>query len=222
MKKVIYHGSKFEIKKPIYGYGKKYNDYGLGFYCTFEIDLAKEWAVDMESGGFANKYEIEVDDLKILNLNEYSPLHWLAILLKNRTFNLSSPLAVEAKEYILKHFLLDYRKYDVIIGYRADDSYFAFARDFISGVISYQQLTKAMKLGDLGQQFVLISQKAFDSIAFIESIPAEKEIYFQSKSSRDLKAREAYYSTKFIKRNINDLYITNIIDEEIKENDPRL
>ena len=222
MKKIIYHGSKNIIEKPIYGYGKKYNDYGLGFYCTFELDLAKEWAVDVDSSGYANKYEIEIDDLKILNLNEYTPLHWLAILLENRTFNLASPLAIEAKEYILNHFLLDYRKYDVIIGYRADDSYFAFARDFVSGVISYQQLIRAMKLGDLGQQFVLISKKAFESICFLGAVPVEKELFFQMKSSRDLKARESYYSTKIMKRNKKDLYVTNIIDKEIKENDPRL
>jgi hypothetical protein len=43
MKKTIYHGSKDKIKIPIYGYGKSYNDYGLGFYCTEEIDLAKDF-----------------------------------------------------------------------------------------------------------------------------------------------------------------------------------
>ncbi len=222
MKKTVYHGSKNIIEKPVFGFGKKYNDYGLGFYCTFELDLAKEWAVDITSGGYANEYEIEIENLKILNLNEYTPLHWLAILLENRTFNLNSPLAIEAKEYIRNNFLLDYKSYDVIIGYRADDSYFAFARDFVSGVISYQQLTKAIKLGELGQQFVLISKKAFDSICFVKTIAAEKDMYYQTKVRRDTKAREAYYSTKIMKRNKNDLYITDIIDKEIRENDSRL
>ena len=222
MKKVIYHGSQFIIQKPIFGYGKAYNDYGLGFYCTFDVELAKEWAVSESSSGYANKYEIETDDLKILNLNEYSPLHWLAILLDNRTFNANSPLAIEAKEYIKEHFLLNYKSYDIIIGYRADDSYFAFARDFVSGSISYQQLINAMKLGDLGQQFVLISKKAFELIHFIEAIDASKEVYFESKIRRDLAARHKYNSTRLMRRNKNDLYITNIVDEEIKENDPRL
>ena len=45
----IYHGSKDIIKIPLYGYGKKYNDYGLGFYCTENIELAKEWAVDIDN-----------------------------------------------------------------------------------------------------------------------------------------------------------------------------
>lgn len=222
MKSVIYHGSKDIIKKPIYGYGKPYNDYGLGFYCTFDLDLAKEWAVGINNNGYANKYEIEIEGLKILNLNEYTPLHWLAILLDNRTFNISSPLGIEAKEYIKNNFLLDYRKYDIIIGYRADDSYFAFARDFVSGVISYQQLVKAMKLGELGQQFVLISKKAFGLIRFKEAIYADKDQYLRSKVLRDTKAREMYNSTKIMKRNKDDFYITTIIDEEMKEDDPRL
>ena len=34
MKKTIYHGSDHIIEKPQYGYGKPYNDYGVGFYCT--------------------------------------------------------------------------------------------------------------------------------------------------------------------------------------------
>lgn len=39
----LYHGSRDISKKPVYGYGKKYNDYGLGFYCTEDINMAKEW-----------------------------------------------------------------------------------------------------------------------------------------------------------------------------------
>ena len=31
MLRKLYHGSRDIIKKPVYGYGKKYNDYGLGF-----------------------------------------------------------------------------------------------------------------------------------------------------------------------------------------------
>lgn len=34
MTTILYHGSENIIKKPIFGFGKTYNDYGLGFYCT--------------------------------------------------------------------------------------------------------------------------------------------------------------------------------------------
>ena len=45
MEKIIYHGSDHIIEKPKYGYGKTYNDYGVGFYCTENPDMAKEWGV---------------------------------------------------------------------------------------------------------------------------------------------------------------------------------
>ena len=162
----LYHGSENIIEKPVYGYGKKYNDYGVGFYCTEDIGMAKEWAVDADRDGYANSYELDIVDLKVLNLcdERYIMLHWLAILLQNRTFHSMSPLAEESKQYILKHFLISYEEYDIMIGYRADDSYFSFAQDFINGVISYRQLCNAMYLGKLGQQIVLKSKKAFEKI----------------------------------------------------------
>lgn len=43
MIKTIYHGSNKIIEKPLFGFGKTYNDYGLGFYCTEVLDMAKEW-----------------------------------------------------------------------------------------------------------------------------------------------------------------------------------
>lgn len=224
MKRIIYHGSVNEIKKPIFGYGKKYNDYGLGFYCTEELDLAKEWAVSIDHDGFANVYEIEMDDLTILNLNDpkYCILHWLAILLENRTFDIQSPLALEAKEYILKNFLPDYKHYDIIIGYRADDSYFSFAQDFINGMISYRQLRNAMYLGNLGQQFVLKSKKAFSQINFTSSEIAKRDEWYAKKEIRDRTARRDYFNVERNKRQPGDLYITKILDEEIKDGDPRL
>ena len=140
MIKKIYHGSSNIIKKPLFGYGKPYNDYGLGFYCTENLEMAKEWAVGKEQDGYANCYEIECENLKILNLNdpEYCILHWLTILLQNREFDIPSALALCAKEYLIKNFSIDYKGYDAIIGYRADDSYFSFAQDFINNTISYQ------------------------------------------------------------------------------------
>lgn len=220
----IYHGSKFIVEKPRHGSGKPYNDYGLGFYCTEEIKLAKEWAVGNESNGYANCYELDLSGLTVLYLNQktYCILHWLAVLLENRTFDTSSALAAEAKEYILKNFRIDYEKYDVIIGYRADDSYFSFAQDFLNGTISYRQLNRAMHLGKLGEQVVLKSKKAFEQIKFIGYEVAESEVWYAKRMLRDKAARREYFDAEKAKRQRGDLYITHILDEEMSENDPRL
>ena len=224
MIRTIYHGSKDIIKQPIYGYGKVYNDYGLGFYCTDVLDMAKEWGVEQNRNGYANQYEIICDDLKILDLNDdmYNILHWLAILLKNRSFNVSTPLAIEAKEYLLEHFLVDYSAYDIMVGYRADDSYFSFAQDFINGAISLRQINNALYLGKLGQQFVLKSKKAFDAIRFLGYEVATCEEWFVKKERRDKLARREYFDIERNRRKKGDIYITHILDEEMMPNDPRI
>lgn len=222
--KIIYHGSKDIIEKPKFGKGKPYNDYGLGFYCTENLALAKEWAVDIGRDGYANIYEIDDSRLSVLNLNDeqYTILHWLAILLENRHFDSPSSLSHEAKEYILHNFSVDYKSYDVIIGYRADDSYFSFAQDFLNGTISYRQLNNAMHLGNLGQQFVLKSKKAFDLISFIGYENASFNEWYSRKENRDKAARRDYFDTEKNKRLRGDIYITQIIDEEMTADDSRL
>ena len=224
MVRKLYHGSCDIIEKPVFGKGKKYNDYGLGFYCTDSLEMAKESGVSHDKDGYANCYELDCDGLRILDLNDpqYCILHWLAVLLENREFDVPSALALEAKEYILKNFAVDYKDYDAIIGYRADDSYFSFAQDFINGTISYRQLNNAMHLGKLGQQFVLKSKKAFDRIRFIGAEVAEREEWYAKQQSRDQKARRQYFDVERFKRQRGDLYIMQIMDEEMKPNDPRL
>ena len=220
----LFHGSPSIIEKPQFGYGKVYNDYGLGFYCTDSLEMAKEWGVAPNRNGYANRYELDCEGLKILDLNgpSFNILHWLAVLLENREFDVPSGLALEAKEYILNTFRVDYQSQDAIIGYRADDSYFSFAQDFINGTISYRQLNNAMHLGKLGQQFVLKSKQAFDRIQFLGYEVAEHDEWYAKKMLRDRSARREYFSVERNKRQRGDLYITQILDEEMKPDDERL
>ena len=224
MKKKLYHGSQNIIENPVWGYRKKYNDYGLGFYCTENIDMAKEWGVFADKDGFANCYELECDGLKILDLNseEYCILHWLTVLLRNREFDMPSGLAIEAKKYLLEQFSVNYEDYDVIVGYRADDSYFSFAQDFINGTISYRQLNWAMHLGKLGQQFVLKSKKAFEQLAYLGYEVAQSKEWYAKKMVRDKTARREYFELDRNPYQRGDIYIVQILEEEMKKDDLRL
>lgn len=220
----LYHGSDHIITQPKFGYGKPYNDYGLGFYCTESLDMAKEWGVSRERSGYANGYTLNTDGLKILDLNseEYGILHWLTILLQNREFDIPSPLALEAREYLLQHFAIDYAHYDCLIGYRADDSYFSFAQDFINGTISYRQLGNALRLSKLEQQFVLKSEAAFDRLKFTGYEIADSSEWYARKVMRDKSARREYFSVERNRRHRGDIYITQIMDEEMQPDDERL
>ena len=220
----LFHGSDKIIINPQYGLGKSYNDYGLGFYCTEDINMAKEWGVGFERDGYANCYEFDNSDIKVLNLNgeKFCLMHWLAILLDNRTFDMPSVLASEARTYIKDKFLVDYSEYDVIVGYRADDSYLSFAQDFINGTISYRQLGNAMCLGKLGQQVVLKSKKAFEKISHIGYEIASYDEWYEKKMNRDSKVRREYFDVERNKRQKGDIYITHIMDEEMNCDDARL
>lgn len=221
---IIYHGSNNIIEKPEYGLGKKNNDYGFGFYCTQSLDLAKEWACSEEISGYANKYELNTNDLSVLDLSngQYNILNWLAILLENRQFNVNADVAQRAKEYILETFEVDYKKFDIIKGYRADDSYFSFANAFLQNTISLSQLERALLLGKLGEQIVLKSKKAFDSITFIESYEARKEIFYPKKKARDDSAREEFRKEKNRINIENEFYVLDIIRGRWKNDDTRI
>jgi hypothetical protein len=223
LKKILYHGSENIIETPSYGKGAINNDYGRGFYCTENEELAKEWACSKNKNGYANKYELDMSDLRILQLNEdYTILNWLAILTKNRTYWQNSSISHEAKEYLQEHFFIDTSEYDLIIGYRADDSYFSFAQDFVAGTISLKQLSEAMYLGKLGEQIVLKSEKAFCKLHYLGNSFAKSEEYHTKKILRDREARRQYRTTKQQAIDVNGIFMIDIMREGMTNEDSRL
>lgn len=214
----LYHGSDHVIEHPVYGGGKAHNDYGRGFYCTEHLELAKEWACSADSDGYANHYKLDLTGLSVLNLNapEYNILNWLAVLLENRKFNVAEGLPQRAKTYLLESFRVDYKKYDIIIGYRANDSYFSYAGDFVNGTLSLSDLSEAMKLGKLGEQVVLKSEKAFEALTFVEAIEAPRKEYFAKYTLRDDEARARYREIASKPVAENEVYVLDIIRNNLK------
>ena len=192
MKRILYHGSEFIIRKPEYSKGNRRNDYGLGFYCCSNKALAKEWAAKRNGHGYINRYEIRDDRLKILDLTK-SPydnvLYWVALLMHNR--ELSSDLKDNCPrelDYLEDKYLIDVNAFDVIIGYRADDSYFRFPEAFVRSEITLESLNKIFKAGNLGKQYVLVSERAFKLIHFLdyeEAFEISREDYYKRKNSAD-------------------------------------
>lgn len=170
----LYYGSKTLLQQPVYGEGNPTNDYGLGFYLTNDQNLADLWACQYPEGGFTITYSIDIRNLNILQLSdvgEESVLKWITLLVKHR---FSYQQIIENKQvidWLISHFDVTINQYDMIVGYRADDSYFNYSLGFVTGAISLETLTKAMKLGKLGLQYVLISKKSFREIQFVSSYP---------------------------------------------------
>lgn len=220
---IIFHGSVSIIEKPLYGKGKPYNDYGLGFYCTSSLDLAKEWAVDENRDGYANKYALDMNDLQVLDLCQkgFTTLHWITVLLQNRVFTLKSDIAKLGKKYLSEHFSLPTNSYDVIKGYRADDAYFAYAESFLNNAISVQRLSEALRFGDLGEQIVATSRKAFEHIRFLGYELADAATYYPLRKDRNERARLEFLSNRRGSSTPDDLYLNDII-RGVPADDPRL
>lgn len=166
----IYHGSKAIIKKPLYKGSEIHNDYGPAFYTTIDFENACIWASKNNSVGYVNEYEISFDNLKILDLtnkDKYSVLNWIAILLSNRSLEHSFSLLNRDKiKKIIDKYAINLEEYDVVIGYRADDAYFRFPKEFVIGNLSLEDLEEIFRLGSLGTQYVFVSQKAIDKLKF--------------------------------------------------------
>ena len=218
----IYHGSEKIVEIPTFGEGKKNNDFGLGFYCTESEGLAKEWAVSSLRNGFVNKYTLDTEYMRILNLNspEYTSLNWIAVLVEHRVFSIKTPVARRAKQYLIDNFSINVNAFDVITGYRADDSYFDYAESFLNNGISVEQLARAMRLGKLGEQIVIKSQFAFSRLKFEGFDVAEKEEFYVRRKSRDDEANRLYF--EMLEEESDGLYIQDIIRGGIKNDDPRI
>ena len=218
----IFHGSEQIVEEPAFGLGRKNNDFGLGFYCTESEDLAKEWAVSSLRNGFANRYTLDTEYLNVLNLNspDYTILNWIAVLVEHRLFSIKTPVARRAKRYLIDNFGINVNAYDLITGYRADDSYFDYAESFLNNGISVEQLARAMRLGKLGEQIVIKSKFAFSQLQYEGFDIAEKEKYYVLRKSRDDEANQLYL--EMLEEEDDGLYIRDIMRGGIRNDDPRI
>ena len=219
---ILYHGSSKIISTPQKSNGRPHNDYGQGFYCTESKELASEWACLMNRDGFVNAYRLDLDGLNIVTLKEpYNVLHWLTLLLQHRRFSLDHLVATQAKDYLIRNYLISTGNADVIIGYRADDSYFSFAEDFLSNQITVEQLSQALTLGKLGIQVFLQSQRAFDQLHFCDATPVYSSHYYHRYLARDVDARSQYQDLKK-STSWNGQYIIDLMRKEGEQDGIRL
>lgn len=125
-------------------------------------------------------------------------------------------MLIENEDY----YSVNVNAFDLIIGYRADDSYFEFADAFVNNSITVNQLAKAMWLGKLGEQIVLKSEYAFSNLAFDGAEEADWHKYYGMKVDRNNSAVHQYLS--ILEEDDNGLYIQDIIKEKITNGDKRI
>ena len=189
----LYHGTLNKIVTPMYGQGDDKHDYGRGFYLTDDIELAKEWAVcrPEETNGWVHKYELDCDELKILDFKEYDVLAWLAELMKHRDAADSKRYRMLAGKFIMKYGI-DTSEYDVIKGWRANASYFYIAKEFVKDNIDIDILEELLSLGGLGIQYCIKSELAYSKLHEIQDglMSVEYSEFNDKYNKRDVTARK--------------------------------
>ena len=192
-KLILFHGSPNETVTPTFGLGNEKHDYGMGFYLTESIDLAKEWAVCRpdESNGWVHKYEFDTEGLKVLDFQQINVLSWLAELMKHRDASDTKRYRVLAKKFIDKYGV-DTSDYDVIKGWRANASYFYIAREFVKDNIDLDILEELLSLGGLGIQYCIKTERAYAKLRELpDSLMSVDYAEFNEKyNERDTNARE--------------------------------
>ena len=190
---ILYHGSPNNVVVPQFGFGEGKHDYGKGLYLTENIELAKEWAVCRpdETNGWVHKYELETDDLKILDFQEHDILSWLAELMKHRDASDSKRYKVLSKKFIAEYGI-DTSEYDVIKGWRANASYFYIAKEFVRDNIDIEILEELLSLGGLGIQYCIKSELAYSKLTEVEDglVSVDYSEFNEKDNERDIIARK--------------------------------
>lgn len=215
----IYHGSKVVIKEPNVKGSNELNDYGPSFYLSKDLEAAKSWACKNDSIGIVNEYEIRdqsFDSLKILDLTnrtKFSVLNWMAILMHFRQLDASFIKNNELTLNWLKKYYIDVNEYDVIIGFRADDSYFRFPLRFISNDLAFEDLEDVFLSGELGVQYAFMSQRAIKMLKFQNAIECDSN-YLGHYYSIVSKASKEFDELVNRPRDPKKKYILDLVREE--------
>lgn len=222
---VLFHGSSIILENPRPGGGNIHNDYGPGLYCTEKMELAREWACSDLPSAFVSHYSLDPGfPLKECNLlsPEYHVLNWLAILLNNRLFDVSHEAPAAIREYILQEFLPDLSAFDLIRGYRADDSYFSIARSFLQGALPLEKLEEALRLGKLGEQVFIKSEKAFEALRFLTAEAVDRDVNLSRRFLRDQQARQTFKQMNTPSKALSGTFAMDIVRNQWKNDDERL
>lgn len=215
----LYHGSLERVPRPEYGKGRLHNDFGQGFYCTDEYNLACEWACDgISAHGFANRYRLDEAGLSVFDFQalskEKQTLAWAATLMAYRQVNLTSGISTVDVERFIRAYAVDCSKFDLVRGYRADDSYFNIMRAFCHSALSLENLGKTLHLGNLGTQIVLKSRKAFNALHFEGASSVDAQHWGRKRNDRNRQATSIFLQmVDDIERSDSETYFLDIARE---------
>jgi len=188
----LYHGSQNADVRPEFGLGEERHDFGKGFYLTDAPELAGEWSVyrPNSSDGWVHAFDLDGSGLKVFDFRTESVFAWVAELMKHRDADESAAYRRRAPLFIEK-FGVDTGDCDVLVGWRADASYFYIVKAFVRGEVDADCLPDLLRLGDFGIQYVVKSPAAYAQLTPLPQLrqPVSFDVRHVAYEVRDGEAR---------------------------------
>ena len=154
----LYHGSLEIVQKPEMRKANRTLDYGSGFYTTTSYEQAEAWVKRRmdeakQTIGYVNIYEMtEAIPAALKQLIFHSPTEdWVDFVMRNRTE---------------KGFVHDY---DIVYGPVANDRVYAAFALYEGGLLDKQDLIKELKAYKLVDQYLFHTEKALQTLSFVEA-----------------------------------------------------
>lgn len=169
---VLYHDSDRIIQNPNPYFENPDNDFGSGFYLADDYEVSAEWACKdyNNADNIVNEYELDWSGLRVLDFldGSHNLLQWLGTLLENRELYKLEASMIKPRNFMIDNYGYGNLKdeYDVVVGWRCDDSYFNVSQIFLANNCDIQGLRYAMSRGNMREQIVLVSPQAFSQLYF--------------------------------------------------------
>lgn len=190
---ILYHGSYTKIEKPDLQHSRENIDFGMGFYLSSDVEMAKKWAC-AKKNSVVSVYEV---DLKRISTHQFGlDYEWLDYVKANRRDSGDS----------------FYDKFDMLIGPTADDKLFNTLQEYLDGTITSEQAIEYLNIAGFSNQYVFKNEKAIRlSCKYLDSIEIIGEEKWRIRQSASLERADALKKLKEAKR-----YYVQIKEAEIR------
>jgi transcriptional regulator with XRE-family HTH domain len=203
---LLFHGAKNKIEGKIgLEYSKKRNDFGNGFYCGESLEQSAMFVATYPQSSL---YMLKFRRSKLKYKKYTVSREWMLMIAYYR-----GRLGEYENLDSIKKLVEENQGVDYIIAPIADNRMFEIIDQFIDGEITDVQCQHCLSATNLGNQYVLVSDRALKQVEILERCylaDAEKDYYLSSKQEEYEVNRDKVKLARKCYRNQGD-YIEDIL-----------
>ena len=162
---ILYHGSYTFFDKIDLNKGRKYKDFGQGFYTTKIESQARQWAKNMSARfglafGFVSVYNCDenlFESLKYLKFDEPTE-EWAYFIMNNRNNEFAGTAQINNQK----------NQFDIVEGPVANDTIAVVLDQFMMNMKSGTALVEALEYKNLNHQISFHTEKGISLLKKVE------------------------------------------------------